>query len=108
MDVTLDWIDWKDWNDKLNEINKGEKARYVEACIYTIQPPASAKLANRIFEDRWNGTHPDCEYYFSVNVKEVIGVKGRGHRAFPKTQLWESWEKKGTYDAYGIRLKGDG
>lgn len=52
MDVTLDWIDWKDWNDKLNEINKGEKARYAEAYMYTIQQPASVKLTNRIFDDR--------------------------------------------------------
>lgn len=91
MDVTLDWIDWKDWNDKLNEINKGEKARYTEACMYTIQPPASVKLANRIFDDRWNDTNLNHKYYFSVNVKEVIGVKGHwGYRAFPKTQLWKS------------------
>lgn len=101
MDVTIGWIDWKDWNDKLNEINKGEKARYAEACMYTIQPPTSVKLANRVFDDRWNCTPLDCKYYFSVNVKEVIGVKGRGHRAFPKTQLLESWEKKGTYEIPG-------
>lgn len=98
MDVTLDWIDWRDWNDKLNEINKGEKARYAEACMYTIQPPASVKLANRIFDDRWNDTNLDRKYYFSVNVKETTGVKSIwGYRAFPKTQLRESWEKKGTY-----------
>lgn len=98
MNVTLEWINWEDWDDELIILNNGEKARYVEACMYTAYPPDSTKLANRTFDDSYGLVSPNRNYYFSVNVKETIGVKSRwGDRAFTKAQLYQFSGDNGIY-----------